>query len=118
MQGSNGWIGQGKVQREDTVLLDEHDLGVDVGGITGQRAWRGYEIKLHAHPLEDGQVLKNDPVDLLEVLGHFILPEDKELVGLLLIKDQVLATNAGDILLIIRLPQGYDLVGFSGHGLQ
>lgn len=99
-----------EVEREDLILLHEDNVSSVLG------ATDILKEKLHACVLELWLVLQDDTVFLLESRRHtiFDVTENEKLVDLLLIADEALATDNGNVLLILACLNGDDLVWLSG----
>lgn len=100
----------------------------DAGGLyeenlVGLSILRVLKVELHTDLVENGHVFDNNSLDLLKLGFHTcvkgsLLLENEELVGLLLLHNQVFATDAGDELIIVGLPDGNDLIWLSCRGLE
>ena len=107
-----------EVQLQYPVLLHKDECGV----VTLARL-QGFEVKLNAHLVEDRDVFHTQPELLHElVFGLAALSrsslEDEQLVWLLLLHDEVLSTNASDVLLVLGLSERNDLVRLPRLRLQ
>jgi hypothetical protein len=101
----------GEVKLKDPVLLDKDERSVL------RLPWRQcFEVELHADLVEDRDIFDAESVNLLKLILRLSISgwpslEDKELIWLLLFHDEVFATDAGDVSVILRLADRNDLVG-------
>jgi len=76
-------------------------------------------VEIHANLAEDGNILEDHAVRLNELVPFLTSPgpfEDEQLVCLLLIHNQDLAADDGEVFFILALLDCNDLVRLSGIG--
>ena len=99
-----------EVHFEDAINFGENDR-------VSNTILSWFEVKLHANLLEKFNILKDDSVNLSELIisSVWILLslEYEELICLLLIHDENLTRNNSQVLFILALGHGNNLTGFS-----
>jgi hypothetical protein len=75
-------------------------------------------MEIHGNLLEMFDVFYHNSVDEISVTPISLPSVDEQLVGLLLIHDQVLSTNDCQIFIGLTALEGDDFVGFSSFGRE
>lgn len=96
-------------------LYEENLVGLSVFGVL--------EVELHTNLVKNGHIFDNNSLDLLKLgfgisVDGSLLLENKELIGLLLLHNQVFATDAGNKLVIVGFSDGDDLVWLSCRSFE
>jgi hypothetical protein len=101
-----------EVEGEDLVDLGKKNL------FSLNWPWYDSEMEIHGDLLEMFDVFNHNSVNEISVTSIRLPSVDEQLVGLLLIHDQVLATNDCQIFIGLTALEGDDFVGLSSFGWE
>ena len=99
-----------EVESKDLVNLGKKNL-FSIGS-----SWNDSEMEIHRHLPEMFDVFHDDSIDEIAVTSITLPSVDEQLVGLLLIHDQVLSANNCQVFVALAALEGDDFVGFSSFG--